>query len=170
MPAAIEELGAGIGSDVPFFLNSAAAIVAGRGEEVRPIEARDDFFIVIAFPGFPVATAGAYALLDKVRPDADKEVDLDPEEILQAYCGDIGRWPFSNSFEPVISGTRPEISRGKSLLLGSGASYAAMSGSGSSIFGIFEDESKVEMAKRLLGKAGFSVYAASPLARYTALD
>jgi 4-diphosphocytidyl-2-C-methyl-D-erythritol kinase len=169
-PSTLAGLGASIGSDVPFFLSSAAAIVSGRGEEVRPIEARDDFSIVVAFPGFPVQTAGAYALLDRERPDDSDEPDPSGEELVGSYRGDIGSWPFANSFEPVISRARPEISRGKSLLLGAGASFAAMSGSGSSIFGVFEDESRISMAVERLSGEGFEAYATAPLARCLALD
>ncbi len=142
-PAAIAALGASIGSDVPFFLSSAAAIVSGRGEIVRPISARDDFSIVIAFPGFPVPTAGAYALLDRERPEDSGEPDPGPESLLESYRGRVRDWPFANSFEPVIAGARPEIGRAKALLLGAGASFAAMSGSGSSVFGAFEEGSMV---------------------------
>jgi 4-diphosphocytidyl-2-C-methyl-D-erythritol kinase len=167
---ALAGLGASIGSDVPFFLSSTAAIVSGRGENVRPIVARDDFSIVIAFPGFPVATAGAYALLDRVRPDGGHEPDPGPEELVAAYGGEIRQWPFANSFEPVIGGSMPEIPKAKAILLGAGASFAAMSGSGSSIFGVFEGEAGAETAKRRLEAAGYGVYAASPLARYPPLD
>jgi 4-diphosphocytidyl-2-C-methyl-D-erythritol kinase len=169
-PSTIAGLGASIGSDVPFFLSSAAAIVSGRGEDVRPIEARDDFSLVVAFPGFPVHTAGAYALLDRERPDDSGEPDPRPEELIGYYRGDIARWPFGNSFEPVISRMRPEISRGKSLLLGAGASFAAMSGSGSSIFGVFEGGSRTGEAVERLTEEGFKAYAAAPLARCPALD
>jgi 4-diphosphocytidyl-2-C-methyl-D-erythritol kinase len=168
--SAVAALGASIGSDVPFFLSSTAAIVSGRGENVRPIVARDDFSIVIAFPGFPVATAGAYALLDRVRPDGGHEPDPGPEELVAAYGGEIRQWPFANSFEPVIGGSMPEIPKAKAILLGAGASFAAMSGSGSSIFGVFEGEAGAETAKRRLEAAGYGVYAASPLARYPPLD
>jgi 4-diphosphocytidyl-2-C-methyl-D-erythritol kinase len=166
----IAALGVSIGSDVPFFLNSAAAIVSGRGEEVRTIEARDDFSIVIAFPGFPVPTAGAYALLDRERPDDADEPDPGPEVLESSYHGDVERWPFANSFEPFISGARPEIGLAKSLLLGAGASFSAMSGSGSSIFGVFEDGSRVGAAMERLAASGFEAYAAAPLARCLALD
>jgi 4-diphosphocytidyl-2-C-methyl-D-erythritol kinase len=117
VPGVLAALGATLGSDVPFFLSSTAAIVSGRGEDVRPIEARDDFSIVIAFPGFSVSTAGAYALLDRKRPDDTHEPDPGSEELVVAYRDDIMRWPFANSFEPVISATRSEIPKAKAIFL-----------------------------------------------------
>jgi 4-diphosphocytidyl-2-C-methyl-D-erythritol kinase len=169
-PEALSAIGASIGSDVPFFLSSAAAIVSGRGESVRSVAARDDFSLVIAFPGFPVSTSGAYALLDRERPDDSVEPDPGPEELLRSYRGEIGRWAFANSFEPVIGGSRPEIPRAKSILLDAGASFAAMSGSGSSIFGVFPEGSSMGAAEARLVAEGFDVYSASPLARCSALD
>ena len=169
-PETTAAIGASIGSDVPFFLSSAAAIVSGRGEEVRPVEARDDFSIVIAFPGFSVPTAGAYALLDRERPDDAREPDPGPEELVVAYRGAIAKWPFANSFEPIISGARPEIGLAKSLLLGAGAAVAAMSSAGSSIFGVFEDGSRIGTAIERLAEVGFQAYPVAPLARCPSLD
>jgi 4-diphosphocytidyl-2-C-methyl-D-erythritol kinase len=164
------EIGARIGSDVPFFLGSGAAIVSGRGEIVEPIEAREDFSLLLVEPGFPISTVGAYALLDRERPDDAEEPDLDRAAISCAYRGDIRSWPFANSFEPVQEAQRPELGRIKRLLLGSGASFAAMSGSGSTMFGVFEDESKLRVAAEAIRGAGFRAYAASPLARIPYLD
>jgi 4-diphosphocytidyl-2-C-methyl-D-erythritol kinase len=169
-PSKIAALGASLGSDVPFFLLSAAAIVSGRGEDVRPIEARGDYSLVIAFPGFPVSTVGAYALLDRERPDDAREPDPGPEELIRAYRGDIRQWPFANSFEPVIGASRPEIPKAKAIFLEEGASFAAMSGSGSSIFGVFEGGARIERAKERLSAAGFAAYSAAPLARCLTLD
>ena len=169
-PSILAEMGASIGSDVPFFLSAAAAIVSGRGEVVEPIRARSDFSVLIAFPGFSVPTAGAYALLDRERPDESEEPDPSPDELIAFYRGEIGEWPFANSFERVIGVSRPEIGQAKSMLLRAGASFAAMSGSGSSIFGVFEDGAGIEKAKDGLVAAGFEAYSAAPLARCSTLD
>jgi 4-diphosphocytidyl-2-C-methyl-D-erythritol kinase len=166
----IASLGAAIGSDVPFFLASAAAIVSGRGEEVTPIEARDDFSLVIAYPGFPVSTAWAYARLDRERPDGSGEADPGAGELVAAYGGGIRSWPFANSFEAVIGAARPEIPAAKRILLGCGASFAAMSGSGSSVFGVFEGRRGGEEAADKLRASGIEAYAAAPLARCVTLD
>jgi 4-diphosphocytidyl-2-C-methyl-D-erythritol kinase len=170
-PGELMAAGAAIGCDVPFFLSSPAAIVSGRGEIVRPMKARDDFSMVIAFPGFAVATAGAYALLDSERPDDSGEADPGSEELISAYWGDIKSWPFANSFEPVVGGSRrPEIPKAKAILLEAGASFASMSGSGSSVFGVFEGATEAEKARGNLIAAGFDAYSAMPLARYPTLD
>jgi 4-diphosphocytidyl-2-C-methyl-D-erythritol kinase len=166
----LARLGAAIGSDVPFFLNSAAAIVSGRGEIVEPIGARDDFSLVIAFPGFPVPTGWAYGLLDRERPDSTREADPGPEELVRAYGGAIRAWPFANSFEAVVGASRPEIPAARRLMLANGASFSAMSGSGSAVYGLFEGGDGGSRAIGALKASGFEAYAAAPLARCMALD
>lgn len=166
----LNEIGTSIGSDVPFFLNAAVAIVSGRGEHIEPIEARADYSLLLVDPGFPVSTASAYSLLDRERNDEAGEPDPIPGELIAAYRGEIRDWRFANSFEPIISGQRPEIAKIKRLLLESGASFAAMSGSGSVLFGVFEEGSRPSHAAVLLEAEGFQTYAASPLARMTYLD
>jgi 4-diphosphocytidyl-2-C-methyl-D-erythritol kinase len=124
---------------------------------------------VIVNPGFAVPTAEAYALLDRERPDDSGEADPGPDELVEAYGGDIGSWPYANSFEPIVGGSRrPEIPRIKELLLKEGASFAAMSGSGSSVFGIFEG--RTEKAREAMAHAGYSAHSVIPLARCPALD
>lgn len=163
-------LGASIGSDVPFFLEAAAALVSGRGELVEPIDARDDFSLLLVDPGFPVSTAAAYARLDRERVDDSGEPDPGPSELLAAYRGPIRDWRFANSFEAVIAAQGPAIARVESLLLSSGALFSAMSGSGSTVFGVFEDASNLGAAAALLAQGGFRSWLASPLARMNYLD
>jgi 4-diphosphocytidyl-2-C-methyl-D-erythritol kinase len=168
-PEALVGLGAGIGSDVPFFLGSGAAIVSGRGEAVDQIEARSDFSLVLAYPGFPMPTREAYALLDRRRPDDSAEPDPSSAALASAYRGEIPSWPFANSFEPVIGEARPSIVRAKAIMLEAGAAFSAMSGSGSAIFGVFEEGGEDQALERLRAE-GCEAYAASPLARCMALD
>jgi len=168
--ATLEGLASSIGSDVPFFLGPAAAIVRGRGEIVEPLDAREDFELVLAYPGFPVSTSEAYGLLDLIRPDGSEEADPGAESLISAYHGEIARWPFANSFEAIVAQSRPEIRAVKRCLVDAGAVFASMSGSGSTVFGVFEKGAKIEGALRLLEDSGFRALAASPLARCRILD
>jgi 4-diphosphocytidyl-2-C-methyl-D-erythritol kinase len=168
--SALADLGASIGSDVPFFLSSGAAIVSGRGERVEPIRAREDLAVVLAFPRFSISTAWAYGLLDRARPDGSGEADPSARELEAAYYRDVRLWPFANSFEAVIGASKPEIPAAKRVLLGAGASFAAMSGSGSSVFGVFEKGAETDTAIRRLRASGCDAWAATPLARSATLD
>jgi 4-diphosphocytidyl-2C-methyl-D-erythritol kinase len=167
---ALRELGASIGSDVPFFFGSGAALVSGRGEIVEAIEARSDYSLLLVNPGFPVSTAAAYALLDRERADDSGEPDPSAETIAAAYGGSIVEWPYANSFEPVIGREWPEVGRIKGMLLDKGASFAAMSGSGSTIFGVFEDEASLRAASAAVAASGLAACEASPLARIIHVD
>ncbi len=164
----IEELsqaGAMVGSDVPFFFREGAALVSGRGERVREICPRQDFFLALAFPGFPVSTARAYALLDSARPDDSSERDLSMQEIETAYRSPARTWPFANSFEEWVGVGHPRILSIRESLLSLGAVFAAMSGSGSTVFGVFDDGPSRDRACATLNAAGIHASAVSPLAR-----
>jgi 4-diphosphocytidyl-2-C-methyl-D-erythritol kinase len=168
--AELERLGASVGSDVPFFLSCGAALVSGRGEEVEPIAPREDLAFLVAFPGFPAGTAWAYSLLDRERPDDSGEADPSGEEIEAAYRGAPSLWPYANSFEPCVGREKPGIPALRRAILEAGASFAAMTGSGSSVFGAFEDIEAAERARSRLAAKGMPAYAAVPLARPPALD
>lgn len=158
-----------IGSDVPFFLEGGAALVSGRGELIHPIPERTDFTTVIVFPGFPVGTADAYSLLDSMRPDDSHESDMDKKELERRYRGPVREWSFTNSFEPVIFNVYPEIGRIKEYFTSLGAEFTAMSGSGSSVFGVFSDRNEAERARNVMTGKGYSALLAVPLARFAAL-
>jgi 4-diphosphocytidyl-2-C-methyl-D-erythritol kinase len=149
------DIGKAVGSDVPFFLHGGAALVKGRGEIVEPIPARDDFAMLLVYPGFPVSTPEAYRLLDILRPDDSLEADPSDEELRSAYERPPLFWPFVNSFEAPLSQGLPEIGSWISRLKVAGAPFSRMSGSGSTLFGVFDDEDRALAAARSLGKAGF---------------
>ena len=168
--AELERLGASVGSDVPFFLSCGAALVSGRGEAVESIACREDLAFVVLFPGFPVGTAWAYALLDEERPDDSREPDPGPSELEAAYRAEPAAWPFANSFEPYVGSRRPGIPAARGRLLAAGARFAAMSGSGSALFGAYGDPEAARAARERLAAEGFQAYLALPLARPPALD
>ncbi len=127
----LEEYAAQLGSDCPFFIENTPKIARGRGEILEPIElSLKGTYIVLINPGIHVGTKEAYA---GVTPAAPK-VKL--EEILK----DRSRWKTElvNDFEPSIFKNHPEIEAIKSKMYSAGAFYAAMSGSGSSVFGLFD--------------------------------
>ncbi len=147
----LHALAAGLGSDVPFFLVGAPAVATGRGERLVPL-AHDDgtpwrcpFALVVAVPGVHVSTAEAYALVvpdDRPRPDLRAAILSD----------DLARWrrDVANDFEAPICARHPAIARARDALRDAGAGYAAMSGSGSAVFGAFEDAARArDAAERL---------------------
>ncbi|MGO8694513.1 MAG: 4-(cytidine 5'-diphospho)-2-C-methyl-D-erythritol kinase [Rectinemataceae bacterium] len=163
-------IGSQIGSDVPFFFEGGCALVTGRGEEVRSIASREDFVLVIHFPGFPMSSAEAYRVLDLYRLDDSDETDPTADDIKAAYYGACEHWPFANSFERFIGVSHPKISAARARLGCLGALFASMSGSGSSVFGVFASVREASLAVDALRNEEGATYLAFPLARLPALD
>lgn len=129
----LEEYAAQLGSDCPFFIENTPKIARGRGEILKPIElSLKGTYIVLINPGIHVGTKEAYTGVTPTFP----KVKL--EEILK----DRSRWKTElvNDFEPSIFKNHPEIEAIKSSMYSAGAFYAAMSGSGSSVFGLFDKQ------------------------------
>lgn len=127
----LEEYAAQLGSDCPFFIENTPKIARGRGEILEPIDlSLKGTYIVLINPGVHVGTKEAYT---GVTPAA-------PKVKLEKILKDRSRWKTElvNDFEPSIFKNHPEIEAIKSKMYSAGAFYAAMSGSGSSVFGLFD--------------------------------
>ncbi len=128
----MEHLAAKIGSDTAFFIRNAPAIARGRGELLTPsgLSLRG-CHIVIVKPAVAVSTAQAYASVTPAVPAVPLEEVLlrDPRSWREAL---------TNDFEPSVVAIHPSIGEIKDELYRRGAFYAAMSGSGSAVFGLFE--------------------------------
>jgi 4-diphosphocytidyl-2-C-methyl-D-erythritol kinase len=163
----LEKAAGSIGSDVPFFLKGGSALVSGRGEIVKPLPERLDYSFAVVFPGFPMNTKSAYEVLDTERPDDSGERDFSESELSGFYQKRPRNWPFLNSFEPFVQGLHPEIGIWHRRLLDEGADFVQMSGSGSTVFGVFSEKdgasAAVERLKEGLG-TDLLVATAFPLA------
>jgi len=130
-------LGAEIGSDLPFALHGGTALGAGRGEELYPVDDAPKMSVVIIKPSFGVPTAQAYAWLDADRRKAGSE----PEPAARAGEVDFG-WPSGpvalvNDLQGPVAVRHPAITEMMDALRRAGARAAAMTGSGSAVFGVF---------------------------------
>ena len=159
-------LAAELGSDVPFFLKSTAAVVTGRGEFIRPIPARNDFSILIVYPDLSLSTPRAFAALDNYRRNRGLVHDwgLSEKDIGSLFCDlSPGEWPFFNSFTEPSYEEYPQLARIGENLLTMGADFVTLSGSGSAMAGIFTDQDRLENAQILLKSKFPATYAVSPL-------
>jgi 4-diphosphocytidyl-2-C-methyl-D-erythritol kinase len=137
--AELIERAAELGSDTAFFVRNTPQLCEGRGEVMTPIEIDiKGRWLVLIKPDESVSTREAYA---GVRPAVPER------RLAERVAEPIERWQGSvkNDFEESVFKAHPALARIKEELLESGAVYAAMSGSGSTIFGIFDSET---MAKR----------------------
>lgn len=144
----LARLGATIGADVPFFLGSSPALAEGIGEKLTPLSIEFPFTFVVVKPPRSVSTAEAY---QNVTPSDRGRADL--REVVASL--DLERWraELVNDFESSVGSRLPEIGRLKNTLYNLGAGYAAMSGSGSAVFGVFEDNELAEKACASFGDA-----------------
>ena len=129
----LESIVAEVGSDCPFFINNAPAIVEGRGEIISPFELDlSGLNICVVNPGIHISTPEAYSNCFISGQALDMDL-LDRKKI------DSWQENITNDFEPYAFEAYPEIQNVRDKLLDAGAVYAAMSGSGSSVFGVFEN-------------------------------
>ena len=138
-----------IGADVPFCVLRGTALAEGIGEILTRITQVPDCFVLIGKPGINVSTKAAYESLqlDKIssHPDIDGMIgDIERGDIL-AMTQKMG-----NVFEPGIIEKYPVIGEIKALMESHGALKAMMSGSGPTVFGIFDDREKMEAAAEVL--------------------
>lgn len=158
------EIASQVGSDVFFFLlaDTGCALVSGRGEIVNSIEPRSDLHLLLVFPGVHSGTKGAYELLDS-SDDAGMLEYPAFAELETVYRNDLKKWSFVNSFTPAIAIRYPEVGRAIGDLKKSGALYAEMSGSGSTVFGVFASKRDAENANELIAKHWSGCVLAQPV-------
>jgi 4-diphosphocytidyl-2-C-methyl-D-erythritol kinase len=147
----LREVGTAIGADVSFFLSGGTALGLGLGEEIYPLVDLPPHWIVIVRPPFGVSTAEAYSWYDDDRAAGLKE----PRELQLLPVP----WPtraaqMINDLEPPVVRRHPEITGLKAALREAGAVAAAMSGSGSAVFGLFRSRAAAARLVKPLSKAG----------------
>lgn len=151
----LEKLALPLGADVPFFIRAQPARALGIGEKLRPVSGLVHFWLVILYPGFPVATAWAY---HQLRGKLTKEnVNTSIENSLKTFDKLPGL--LVNDLECVTLASYPKIRLLKEELLHQGAAGGLMSGSGSSVFGIFGSKKTAQRAfGRLRNEEGVRAY------------
>jgi 4-diphosphocytidyl-2-C-methyl-D-erythritol kinase len=155
-----------LGSDVPFFFHGGRAIGTGRGEEIAPIDQTGEKYILIITPDVEVSTRDAFARLEAPR--------LTPEALksnlivcrFEAESLDLRHTALINDFEKSVFETAPEVGRVKERLLELGASQALMSGSGASVFGIFDtQETRQATLKAIDNEINWRKFAVAAISR-----
>lgn len=135
---ALAELGAQVGSDVPFCVICGTAMVEGRGERLRKLPDMPDCIFVICKPEFPVSTPELYKKLDETvigkRPDNRAMESALLAGDLEKVCQNV-----FNVFDPVVTAEHNELNYIKSLLHQYGAAAYQMTGSGSAVFAIVSE-------------------------------
>ncbi len=140
---AVTGLAAQLGSDVPFFLHGGSALGLGRGEELYPLPDVPAAQGLLVVPNVHSSTAEAYRDLSATLTSIGLQNKLD------SFQREVWRTAVDgNDFEEVVFARHPELKRIKQRLSRLGAKPAAMTGSGSAIFGIFADVEKLNRARK----------------------
>ena len=157
----LSRLGASLGADVPFFLVGGTALGLGRGDDIYPLADLPRVHVVLIRPGFGVSTAEAYRWFDEEPRRVRKDPARRPPPL---------GWPawaasLRNDLEAPVVGHHPTIGRIRQSLLDAGAVMAAMSGSGSAVFGLFERADAARRTARDLARPGWKVVVTRTLTR-----
>jgi len=156
-------LAARLGSDVPFFFLGGRALGIGRGEEVYPLQEEPRRYCVLLYPGRSMDTATAFR-----RLRAPLLTSPSTRHTIELFCGSVGKGicpRLGNDFEPVVFSAFRGLAAVKRSLLRSGAVMASLTGSGSVVFGVFEDYSQAQTAARRLRRPGADVFVARTVSR-----
>ncbi|MDD5434566.1 MAG: 4-(cytidine 5'-diphospho)-2-C-methyl-D-erythritol kinase [Nitrospira sp.] len=180
-------IGSGLGSDVPFFLNGPVAIGQGRGDELISLNGPSDFWFLLVNPGIHISTVWAYKQLSihsfsdnelKIKPEAmsigpfsEAKIELTKEgesikiplpKGIRKEGDNYWLFPF-NDFEEVMTRTYPVIGSIKEKMVACGAICSLMSGSGSTVFGIFVERNSAERARMLIQDNGWKSWVVKSL-------
>ncbi len=151
------EIGTKLGADVPYCIIGGTRLAEGIGEKLSPLPKLPPCYIVLVKPSFSISTKWVYdnidACPDIVHPPTDKLIEALHSSDLQGVCSNMG-----NVLEDVSIAHYPILSEVKSDLLDLGAIGSQMSGSGPTVFGIFDNEEKALQAKDVLWKKYRTAY------------
>lgn len=143
-------LAAGLGSDVPFFLTGGTALGTGRGERIRPLPFAGPRPLLLGFPPFSTSTAEVYAAHAAALTGCTPGVSL-PRLSAGNWRKDNEFSVSGNDLEATVLPRWPELAAFRDALLLEGALQASVAGSGSTVFGVFEDETRRCAAADALG-------------------
>ena len=131
--AQLIDYAARLGADCAFFILNRPAYAEGIGERLQPVDLRlQGWYLAVVRPNIPVSTKEAFSLIKPCRPQKNcRDIVLQPV--------DTWRDELKNDFETSVFALHPEIAQIKQQLYEQGAVYAAMSGSGSAVFGLFRE-------------------------------
>ena len=159
---ALAELGAQVGSDVPFCVLTGTAMVEGRGERLRKLPDMPDCIFVVVKPDFSVSTPELYKKIDEVaiskRPNNKAMESALYNGDLKQVCDNI-----HNVFDPVVTAENPELNYIKSLFYNYGAVGYQMTGSGSACYAIVSEFEVAAVICNMLKENYPNVYIAKPL-------
>lgn len=157
------EYGLRLGADVPYCLLRGTALAEGIGEKLTRLAPMPDCNILIAKPPVSVSTKLVYQSLDALEEPPHPQIDAQIKDLEAKDLTSLAKH-MGNVLESVTVPMHPQIEQIKDMMEAQGAIAAMMSGSGPTVFGIFEDEAKAYEAKARIRSSGLArqVYVTKP--------
>jgi 4-diphosphocytidyl-2-C-methyl-D-erythritol kinase len=141
----LEELSAQLGSDCPFFVQNKAALISGRGEVVNPVDfSLGGKYLMVVNPGIYISTAQAFQGIQPLPSNFNWKDFIQYKDFEQVEL--------RNDFENNVFQLYPEIAEIKSAFLKAGAIYSSMSGTGSTVYALFNEEPQIEWGENYFSR------------------
>jgi len=162
----LRTLAISLGADVPFFFFGGAAQASGTGGDLRPVNDLPQLLLVVVKPNASISTAEAYASLNLDSLTSANSKTILSSSQPNAISANLNPDALKNDFEAVAFRLAPEIERARAALLEAGADHAQLTGSGSAVFGIFDNRAAQERAIQAIElEAGWRAFPCTTVGR-----
>ena len=161
--ADLRQIAATLGSDIPFLVEGGTALLRGRGEMLEALSWEGSVFYVLAYPEVEISTAWAYSQLGPILTEDSPYFNFVVS--LSGGCVDRNRLfeVLENDFTPAVDRAYPIVAEFRSQLDRVGARATLMSGSGSTVYGIFDDRKTASQAQSALQRQGCRSFLCQPV-------
>ena len=161
--ADLRQIAATLGSDIPFLVEGGTALMRGRGEILESLSWEGAVFYVLAYPDVEISTAWAYGQLGPSLTENSPYFNFIVS--LSGGCVDHDRLfeVLENDFTPAVERTYPIVAELRSQLDRVGARATLMSGSGSTVYGVFDDRKTASQAQSALQRQGCRSFLCQPV-------
>lgn len=150
--AELTSLGATLGADVPFFFHGGTGLGTGTGATITPLSDAPAKHVLVLMPDVQVSTTEAYQRLQKPFLTKKTSVAILSGSRPESTVKQVFDNALHNDFEAVVFGMHTSIAHAKRMLYEHGATHALLSGSGASVFGIFDDTQGLDKAHHALSR------------------
>ncbi|MFU0833488.1 MAG: 4-diphosphocytidyl-2-C-methyl-D-erythritol kinase [Oscillospiraceae bacterium] len=155
----LSQIGVTIGADVPFCLLGGTALAEGIGEKLTPLPPLPHCHIVLCKPGVGVGTKEAYQEIDRHGFLSGCETEQMIAQLRRGHLAGVAKY-LGNDFEKAIP--LPDVLKIKQIMLQAGADGACMTGSGSTVFGLFRQEEQAQICAEHLSSRYTDVFLCEP--------
>jgi len=151
------EIGSLIGSDVPFCILNKACQIESKGEVLKPIKCKKGFKVLLAKPSTGLLTKAVYQKYDEIQADETGDIDLLIKG-LETYDEELIKNNLVNDLEAPAMELNPDVRKIKEIMKDSGIELCQMTGSGSCVFGLSQNQKLLEAVQAKLSKQGYTTF------------